>query len=140
MKVISRIKLIKTSKTKVEFGKALMDSDKGLAREYKGMPLPYLSKHLHTFDVKLEHLKFDSKGKGLMFIDMNARTSIDPVLAEKFDTEKMNRLDYLSESAFWDSMNLRKRDIVELLITMGCGIGLYSILRLVLSMYGYSLP
>ena len=110
----------------------------------------------HKYIVDEDHL-FYKKGKIYAFIDLNARKSISdeklniekedvegksikPELKKDLDVKLMNKLDYLSESSFWESLNYRKRDIVEILLSMGCGIGLYSIFRVILSMYGYYLP
>ena len=107
----------------------------------------------HNYSVNEDHF-FYAKSFGFLktyvFIDVNKRQSIDeteihgksisPKLAKELDAKLKNKLDYLSEASYWESLNLRKRDVIETLITMGCGIGLYSIFRVILAMYGYYLP
>ena len=107
----------------------------------------------HNYAVEEDHF-FYSKRMGFLttyvFIDVNSRKSlsdeqihggsISPKLAKELDAKLENKLDYLSEASYWESLNVRKRDFVEMLITMGCGIGLYSIFRVILAMYGYYLP
>lgn len=137
-----KIYLIMLKGKTLDIKKAKWDKEKNLATCEK-----------HKYIVNEEHLFF-KKGKIYCFIDLNARRSISdeklkgeaegksikPELEKELDVKLMNKLDYLSESSFWESLNLRKRDIVELLLSMGCGIGLYSIFRVILSMYGYYLP
>jgi len=137
-----KINLIMLKGKILDIKKAKWDKEKNLAICGK-----------HKYIVNEEHL-FYKKGKIYCFIDLNSRKSISdeklgieaegksikPELEKDLDAKLMNKLDYLSESSFWESLNYRKRDIVEMLITMGCGIGLYSIFRVVLAMYGYYLP
>ena len=137
-----KIYLIMLKGKTLDIKKAKWDKEKNLATCGK-----------HKYIVNEEHLFF-KKGKIYCFIDLNARKSISdeklkgedegksikPELEKDLDVKLMNKLDYLSEASFWESLNLRKRDIVELLLSMGCGIGLYSIFRVILSMYGYYLP
>ena len=85
-----------------------------------------------------------------VFIDENARQTIGeeeihgktikPRLKRELDAKLMNRLDYLTESSFWEFLNTKRWDIIQLLVSMGCGIGLYSILRVILATYGYYMP
>ena len=142
-----KINLVMLKGKTLDIKKAEWDKEKNLAKCGK-----------HKYIVNEEHLFF-KKGKVYCFIDLNARKSISdkdlgvkkeveeaegksikPELKKDLDVQLMNKLDYLSEASFWEALKLRKRDIVETLITMGCGIGLYSIFRVVLSMYGYYLP
>lgn len=140
-----KINLIMLKGKTLDIKKAKWNKEKNLAKCGK-----------HKYIVNEEHLFF-KKGKVYCFIDLNARKSISdknlgvkkeevkgksikPELKKDLDVQLMNKLDYLSEASFWEALKLRKRDVVETLITMGCGIGLYSIFRVVLSMYGYYLP
>jgi len=141
----SKLRLIMLKGKTISIKKAKWNKEKNLAICGK-----------HKYIVNEEHLFFE-KGKTYCFIDLNSRKSISdkdlnikkeeikgesikPNLKKDLDIKLMNKLDYLSESAFWDSLNLKKRDIIETAITMCCGIGLYSIFRVVLAMYGYYLP
>jgi len=133
-----KINLVMLKGKMLDIKKAEWDKEKNLAKCGK-----------HKYIVNEEHL-FYKKGKVYCFIDLNSRKSMSnkdifgksiKIKTQKdLDVKLMNKLDYLSESSFWESLNYRKRDIAETLITMGCGIGLYSVFRLVLAMYGYYLP
>ena len=137
-----RITLIMLKGKNIEFKKAKWDDSTNIASTKE-----HGKKHNYYVDSK--HFLY-KKSKIYVLIDVNARTSkseekilgksAEPQLKEELDAQLRNQLDYLGESSYWDSLNIRKRDIVEMFITMGCGIGLYSIFRVILAMYGYYLP
>lgn len=103
----------------------------------------------HNYYVDPAHF-FYKRSKIYVFIDVNKRTSIGdneiygssvkPKLEETLNAELLNQLDYLTERSFWESMQTRKKDLALMLLSMGCGIGLYSIIRAIASTLGFYLP
>lgn len=103
----------------------------------------------HNYFVDSSHF-FYKKSKIYVFIDVNKRTSMNeteifgssvkPTLKEELDAKLLNQLNYLSERSFWEAMQTRKRDLALMLLSMGCGIGLYSVMRAIASMLGFYLP
>jgi len=137
-----KVKCILLQGRNIKFENGVYDESKKLVRTKN-----------HNYAVEEDHFFYSKKFNFLtiyVFIDVNSRKSIDkeqihgesvsPELAEELDVKLENKLDYLSEASYWESLNIRRRDVVEMLITMGCGIGLYSIFRVILAMYGYYLP
>ena len=90
------------------------------------------------------------KLKTYVFIDVNAHKSlskdqihgksVSPQLRKTLDAELQNKLDYLIEASFWESLNLRKKDLLLIGISMLAGMGILQLIRIVLAMYGYYIP
>jgi len=103
----------------------------------------------HNYYVDPSHF-FYKKSKIYVFIDVNKRTSMNeteifgssvkPELREELDAKLLNQLDYLTEKSFWEAMQSHRKDLALILLSMGCGIGLYSVMRAIASMFGFYLP
>jgi len=103
----------------------------------------------HNYLIDSEHF-FYKKSKIFVFIDINKRTSIGeteilgssvkPELRETIDAKLLNQLDYLTERSFWEAMQSHKKDLALIFLSMGCGIGLYSVIRAIASMFGFYMP
>ena len=133
-----KINLILLKGKTIDFVRAKWDSETNIAKAKK-----------HAYYVESDHL-FYRRSKIYAFVDVNARKSIKeeqvlgksikPELAKELDAKLQNKLDYLTERSFWEAMQTRKKDLALMLLSMGCGIGLYSVMRAIASIFGYYLP
>jgi len=133
-----KINLILLKGKTIDFVRAKWDSETNIAKAKK-----------HSYYVESDHL-FYRRSKIYAFVDVNARKSIKeeqvlgksikPELAKELDAKLQNKLDYLTERSFWEAMQTRKKDLALMLLSMGCGIGLYSVMRAIASIFGYYLP
>ena len=94
---------------------------------------------------------FYRKKKIYAFVDINKfhsmskdevlGQSIQPKLAKKINAKLKNELDYLTERKFWESLRAYyKKDLGLILLSLGCGAGLYAIIRAILVASGVNLP
>jgi len=134
-----KINLILLKGKTIDLVKAKWDSETNIAKAKK-----------HSYYVESDHL-FYRRSKIYAFIDVNARKSLSdeqvlgesvkPELAKDLDAKLQNKLDYLTERSFWESLRAYyKKDLALILLSMGCGMGLYSVMRAIASIFGYYLP
>lgn len=109
------------------------DPTDGLVRERKGF-LGVRKDQKYTVDAS--HIKRSKSGRMVIFIDLKARTSINPHTAKKRDGKQRNYLKYLTEDKFWKNFGRGEIDTKTLIITMLSGIGIAFVIERIFSILG----
>lgn len=125
-----KVKLIKIDGINIfPKAKGILESDKQIVRERKG----FLFRDIQNYSINTQHLKRDTKGKPVFFIDLKTHKSINPHTTEKADIKGQNALGYLMQEKNWKARQQNKKiDKWTALIILFAGMGLYFLITSIL--------
>jgi len=93
-----------------------------------------------TYTVEPDHL-FIYKRKGCFIVDVNSRRSVSQKLESEPNVQISNRLDYLSERAFWQALlSKQKMSLGQILLMILAGGGTVYLIRIALHAFGLYVP
>jgi len=88
------------------------------------------------FGVDSKHIKRLKTGQALIFIDLKAKTSINPHTRASRDGKMRNYLKYLSEEKFWKGFGKGQLDRQTLIIILFAGVGIAFLIERIFSALG----
>jgi hypothetical protein len=143
-----KIKLVILDKRNISFQKAKYDRETRLASIYGRK---FFRKSIITkYAIDPDHIYYNPKGMAYAIVDVGSRQSVNPDSEtvsvslhseSQIDEPMKNMLDYLTESTFWHALLKRvKIPLIQIIIFMLAGAGIYSFVRMVLSAFGFQIP